>query len=376
MTVTTEASNSVYELSDDDFLNTPLDELKPEDEPTATDEYSEEVDEQEEATDDEGGEDAADEPEDTGDVSDVESETVEAEKGIQAETEVEDDTTEVSDKDSETERDYKAEIEELFKPFKANGREVQVNNVQEAVQLMQMGANYAKKMSALKPNLKLVKMLDNNGLLDEAKLNHLIDISKKDKGAIQKLLSESGIDPLDLDSDGDKSYTPNNHRVSDAEMEVDNVLADIKDTPTYQNTISTITQWDETSRQELVKHPEVIKFINEHMSNGIYDKITTEIDRRKMLGQVPNGTPALHLYKQVGDELFANANTNGSNTPEQSKEIIKPSNVAKPSVVSSKKKLAATPNKGKVKKTADSSMNPLLMSDEEYEKTFSMQHLF
>src|SRR5690606_29540484 len=70
--------------------------------------------------------------------------------------------------------DYEAEYKRLLTPFKANGREIQVKSVDDAIQLMQMGANYNKKMAALKPNLKLMKMLQNNNLLTEDKLSFFI----------------------------------------------------------------------------------------------------------------------------------------------------------------------------------------------------------
>lgn len=52
---------------------------------------------------------------------------------------------------------------------------MQVNSVDEAIQLMQMGANYTRKMQELQPHRKTLLMLENNGLLDEGKLSFLID---------------------------------------------------------------------------------------------------------------------------------------------------------------------------------------------------------
>ena len=68
-------------------------------------------------------------------------------------------------------RDYKAELGRVLSPIKANGREIQVSSVDDAIQLMQMGANYHKKMAALKPNLAVLKMLEQHGLLDQEKLS-------------------------------------------------------------------------------------------------------------------------------------------------------------------------------------------------------------
>ena len=87
---------------------------------------------------------------------------------------------------------------------------------------MQMGANYNKKMAALKPNLKLLKLLENNGLLSEEKLSFLIDLDKKNPDAITKLVKDSGLDPLEMDV-SKSDYKPNTYTVHDREVELDSV---------------------------------------------------------------------------------------------------------------------------------------------------------
>ena len=71
----------------------------------------------------------------------------------------------------EGELDYKAVYSRIMAPFKANGRDIEVKSVDEAITLMQMGANYNKKMAALKPNMKVLKLLERNQLLDEERLS-------------------------------------------------------------------------------------------------------------------------------------------------------------------------------------------------------------
>ena len=41
-------------------------------------------------------------------------------------------------------------------------------------------------------------MLENAGITDENQLAYLIDLSNKNPQAIQKLVKDSGIDPLDM----------------------------------------------------------------------------------------------------------------------------------------------------------------------------------
>ncbi len=222
--------------------------------------------------------------------------------------EVENNTSKEEDKDSN-----KSDWNEVAKPFKANGKDIQVDNPQDAIKLMQMGANYTKKMQQLQPRLKIVKMLENNGLLDEDKLSYLIDLNNKNPEAIQKLVKEAGIDPLDIDTSKENSYIPKNHSVSDNEMAFNNVLEDVLITDTGKETVKFISDnWDEHSKNALFREPEVLRYINEQRASGVYDAISSEIERQKMLGNLPINIPFVEAYGRVGQML---QNQKNNNTP-------------------------------------------------------------
>ena len=155
-----------------------------------------------------------------------------------------------------TEFDYESAYKKVSEPFKANGVDMQVKSPEDIVRLMQMGANYQKKMGKLKPNLKIIKMLENNELLDEAKLHNLIDLSKKDPKAIAKLVKESDVDPLEIDKDAPTEYEPTNYSITDKEYNLDRILDDIKNTETFNKTINVLTKdWDVESRSTISDHP-------------------------------------------------------------------------------------------------------------------------
>lgn len=200
---------------------------------------------------------------------------------------------------------YEDLYKQIMAPFKANGKEVAPSNPEEAIRLMQMGANYTKKMQVLQPNLKLMKMLENNGLLEESKLSFLIDLDKKDPKAIQKLLHDGKIDPLDLDPSTEPAYVPGNHRISDQEMQFHDVLSEVALSETGQETIIAVNKWDQASKQAVYKEPVLLSLINEQRNNGIFDRISAEIDRRQTLGQIDRNMPFLQSYKLVGDELHS-----------------------------------------------------------------------
>src|SRR5690606_26772936 len=200
--------------------------------------------------------------------------------------------------------DYKAFYERIMAPLKANGKTIDLRNPEEAIQLMQMGANYTRKMQAIAPHRKVLLMLENNGLLDEGKLSFLIDIEKKNPEAIKKLIKDAGIDPreIDLEDPDAKPYLVGNHRVTDEEASFRAVLDDLGSNPEGKATLQAIqAQWDQASKEVLWKQPEVMTLIHQQRENGIYDRISAEMERRRTLGMIPPNVPFLPAYKAIGD---------------------------------------------------------------------------
>jgi hypothetical protein len=302
------------------------------------------------------------------------ADTLEATEPVQEATDESEDTetTETTEEPTPEEIDYKKVYEEVFKPFKANGKDMSVDSVEDVRQLMQMGANYNKKMAGLKPNLKLIKMLENNGLLDEEKISYLIDLNKHNPDAVKKLIKESGLDPLDVDINQEVSYKANTYNVNDKELELDAVLSEIKETESFNTTIDIIgNKWDDGSKRVLLENPNVIKIINSHVQSGVYQTITSEVEKLRILGKL-EGLNDIDAYKAVGDALYAprvNAplgnNINTSTSKATNKED--PKLVEKRKAASTTKAVAAT--------TAKPEFNPLSMSDEEFEKIASSKFI-
>lgn len=278
--------------------------------------------------------------------------------------------------------DYKAEYERLTAPFKANGKDLSVQSVDDAISLMQMGANYNKKMAALKPNLKLMKMLENNGLLDEAKLSFLIDLDKKDPIAINKLVKDSGLDPMDLDADKASGYKQTTYTVDDKEIELDTVLGEIEDTPAYNRTLSIVgTKWDAASKQVIAQAPALMKVINDHVASGVYDIISQEVERERVFGRLV-GLSDIDAYKQVGDSIqarggfdhLAQGSSRSQGKPAKG-EVVQP----KPKQVDEdklkEKRRAASSTKAAPSSSAPKEFNPLAMSDEEFAKQVNSKFL-
>jgi len=289
-----------------------------------------------------------------------------------SESSEESDTTDDKDDSKDLTATAVKDIEKLLSPFKANGKDIQVDNVDDAITLMRMGANYNKKMAALKPNLKIVKMLENENLLDAGKLANLIDLSKKNPAAIKQLIKDSGIDPLTLDMKEDAGYTPETYNVNDTEVELDLVLSELKDSPKFSQTMDIISnKLDASSKRILVDNPAVIRVINEHIELGIYDKIAGVVERERMLGRLTDLND-LEAYKHVSEGINANGGITADSTSSEKADNLdadtKKQVDSKEAATKARKKSAAT-SKSSPGKKADDNFNPLSMSDEDIENT-------
>lgn len=201
---------------------------------------------------------------------------------------------------------YQESYEKIMAPFKANGKEIKLNSPEEAIKLMQMGANYTRKMQELAPNMKLVTMLQNNSI-NQDELSYLIDLKNKNPEAIKKLVKDSGIDPLDINTAEPSSYKPKDHSVDDRQVAFNSKIEDFKSTESGMQTLVEINNnWDDLSKEALWNSPELMDVFHTQRENGIYDQITTEMERQRTLGLIPRTIPFIEAYKRVGDHMQAN----------------------------------------------------------------------
>lgn len=263
----------------------------------------------------------------------------------------------------------------IMTPFKANGKTIELKSPDEAIALMQMGANYTKKMQELQPHKKLLLMLQNNGLLDEGKLSFLIDVERKDPEAIKKLIKDSGVDPLDIDTNTEPQYIAGSHTVTESEVLFRSKLEDISSTPGGPEMISEIDRtWDKASKEALWENPEVLSIIQEQRESGVFGKITVEMDRQKTLGKIPLSTPFLQAYRTVGDEMVkanAFADLPGAKDPAgvSPPKVLATRTAAVKAAVTNGDKAGAAAGVRTASSKAESKVNYLTMSDDEFIKT-------
>lgn len=269
------------------------------------------------------------------------------------------------------ELDYKALYEELMAPLRANGKDIELKSPQELKQLASMGANYTKNMQNIRHHKKALLMLENNGLLDEGQISYLIDLSKGDPAAIQKLLKEKQIDPMDVDTRGETTYTDQgNHRLTDNEVSFREQVDEIVSTPRGAETISVFNSWDQASKDLLWKNPQLMSVIHNHRLNGTFDVVAEEVARRRTIGTIPVSESFLSAYNAVGEEMLAarQQQSTAAKTPVATRAVSSATSQAG----ASGKVAAAAPTRSGTR-SATPIVNPLALSDEDFEKAFAAQ---
>jgi len=266
---------------------------------------------------------------------------------------------------------------QIMAEFKANGASIKVKSAEDAIQLMQMGANYHKKMVGLKPSLKVLKLLENHNLLDPDKVNFLIDLNQKKPEAIAQLLKDGKIDPLNIDMDKADTYVSPRRTVSDSELQLDEILESISHSPSYNRTLTVLgDQWDEPSRQVLAKNPEFIRTINTHMESGVFDQVAEAVAYERRLGKLA-GISDFEAYQRVGtymheNKLFKGA-TGSKADPATLKTTTPPANklqeTAEEAEARKQRKQAVSPSRHTpAPASSKQDYNPLAMSDEDFIK--------
>lgn len=257
----------------------------------------------------------------------------------------------------------------LTKPFKANGREFQVTNPNDMIALMQKGLNYSKKMEEIKPNLNLIKTLEQYGLTDESKLSYLIDLHNKKPEAIAKLIKDSEIDLYEFDTEQAEQYVPQNKVVHKSQLE--EVISEVVEAnPEFNSVLNSIyTDWDNQSKQAVINNPNILRLLSEQQTNGIYDKIMNIMEYEKAVGRLDR-VAYLQAYSEIEDRLLGGSTEGQASQPQQSQQQAqaftapRPNQTNNSSNTSEQKRKVASPSTNTTKPSTEV-IDPLKMSDEE-----------
>lgn len=313
MTITID---QLADMSDDKFLENSASIERELYEENSTDDSDTSQDTNQESKDNiDTNDDSSGSPEDTDKESETDSEPKDDSESSPDST---DDTPEPDTTDTQTDEpdsdsskepsnkdtiNYEEAYKKIMAPFKANGKEIKLESPEEVIQLMQQGANYTKKMQELSTYRKAILMLQRNNLLNESDLSFLIDLHKKDPNAINKFFKDNNIDPFGVDPEKADDYLPGKNIISDKEAAFKTALDDVSTLSGGKDLLVEMSKWDSQSQQVLYENPELVQELYNQKSNGIYNRINSEIDKLKLLGQIPSTMPYLQAYKVAGDLL-------------------------------------------------------------------------
>lgn len=252
--------------------------------------------------------------------------------------------------------DYEEFHHALTKPFKANGKQIQITDPNDAIRLMQMGANYSKKMQELKPKQALLKTLEANGL-DETKLAFAIDLLNKKPEAIAKFVKDNEIDSYEIDENLADDYNPN-LQVETPTVFEDTVQELVDTYDGFTELLSTTMSWDNDSKRAIYNEPNILRAIAEQKQLGIYDTIMAELEKEQLLGRI--NKPFLEAYVDIESKLLAQQQANQSQT--QQKRFVD----SRPSGHNDKKdKKRQAVGTAKTPNATQPPFDPLKVSDEE-----------
>lgn len=267
-----------------------------------------------------------------------------SDSNVQSNSKLQQENKVINDKDV----DYKAICEQIFKPFKANGKEIVPRSIEDIITLMQKGANYTKKMQDLAPMRQAAESLT-RACIDANKLAYLIDLNNGNKEAIKKLLKDNKLDLTDFDLDEEVNYQPTSQNLaSKSDIEFQDALLDSsKNLDKIKDIL--YNQWDEESRQKVLQDPELLRGLNTEIELGRFDYVQKILDSEKVFNRY-KGKPDVIAYIELVNKLIAaheqsnNTNSNASNASTNGQQTRKQTNRVIPSAGDKSK---AAPSKGK-----------------------------
>lgn len=205
----------------------------------------------------------------------------------------------------DTSVDYEGFYSALTAPIKAAGREIKIESPEEAIRLIQMGADYSRKNAQHNRDRSTVKALEERGISDPETLGFLADVHAGKPEAIAKLLQKHKVDLFDFDVDAGKDYVPPRAQVAPEVIALESTLDELRATSTtFDTTLTHVNSWDDASRDFVARDPNLLRIIDQEVSNGRFAKVDALVQKGRMLGQFPSTMPYLEAYRACEDVVL------------------------------------------------------------------------
>jgi hypothetical protein len=261
--------------------------------------------------------------------------------------------------------DYKASFEALMAPIKANGQEMQIKTPEDARKLIQKGLNYDDKMVAIKPVRLAGKALERagiirDGVIDEEALNRMIDFNNGNIEVVKERLKELEIDPLELDLES-TDYQAENHMVDEHSIVLDDIQRELDTRGSTEQVVGALSNMDEGSKAYFAENPQQLLGLEQDITNGVFNEIYSNVQYERRMGRL-NGKTDMEAYIE-----FARARGQQMQQQLQAEEQQPAPKATKK--VNTKKRAKAGGSKPSNSRPTDA-VNPLDLSDEEFEKMF------
>lgn len=188
--------------------------------------------------------------------------------------------------------------------FKANGREVSVDDPKDIIRLMQQGFNYQKKMADLKPQKRILKTLEQHGLLDENKLNQAIEILAGKPEAIAQFLKDRNIDTFELPDVSEQPHQFGNYLVNENQVTFEEKIQELQNSNHGNEVLGLIQRLNNEDFAEVFNNQHIIDDLKFHADSGLMSDALSQLEKDQALGRVPANMSFLNAYNAISNYLY------------------------------------------------------------------------
>ena len=165
---------------------------------------------------------------------------------------------------------------------------IEINSQEELKKLAESSVKDKAKFDKYKDDIAIVEGLKEQGV-EEEDLYLLAEAKKGNTKAIAKLLKKNNIDPMDIDVDDEEitDYKPNEVKADMEYIEAKSILETIQKDPQVSTKFDNLVmkEFDEKSRQTVLKDSNNLKFVAELTKSGLIDNVLPEYTKMKLLGE-------------------------------------------------------------------------------------------
>jgi len=255
--------------------------------------------------------------------------------------------------------------EDLFKNgIKAAGVDRTVRDPEHLKTLVRIGLGANENNRKIKPYLKQLKSLEQAGVsLEDDNLNFLVDVMSGNKDALKELVKNKfKIDEDELQSwydeeENGQAYIANDHVISDSRFQLQEILEDIKTTPTYDQTVNFLSSIDDDGKALISREPGLVNLLNDDMQSGVFQKALDEAHFRMDRGLLPKQSILQSYIAVMQDEAFFTSLTGQPNPKVTDNEPVMDTKKKKEVVSRKKRSSNVGTSKGSTKGSQQHSVN-------------------